>query len=132
MSTGQTLCNSCSATLTAEELAAPGSAVLACESCKRAAKLARVHRWQPVMQWEDGREGLRLASTAPVPWDSSNVVMIRVTHDGQVSVVHTVSGKRAMLEAAARSDMLMVAWPGERRQDVFIVDDRTSARKALR
>lgn len=133
MSTGQTHCNDCGEKLTEAEMAAKTSAAaLACEACRLAAKRIQATTCRrPVMQWEDGREGLRVASRSPIPWDSGNVAMIRIANDGQVFVVHTISGKRAMLADAGRSDMLLVAWPGSRRQDVFIVDDRRAAAKTL-
>jgi hypothetical protein len=79
------------------------------------------------MEWEHWQEGLRLASRALVPWDNSNVAIICIKRDGQIRAMHNVTGKREMLERAARADMLLVTWPGARRQDVFIVDDRRAA-----
>ena len=76
-------------------------------------------------------EGLRLASRAPVPWDSRNVAMLHITHDGGISVSHTLTGKRRMLQDAAPGDMVLVAWPGGQRQDMFIVDNRKAALRAL-
>jgi len=103
--------------------------------CARCRKLSagqkRRRGWLPIMQWEDGIEGLRLASTAPVPWANQNVVIIHITHSGMIQVSHTKTGKRRTLERAAPDDMLLVAWPGNRRQDIFIVNNRTAALGAL-
>ncbi len=40
---------------------------------------------------------------------------------------HTVTGKPEMLKIATAHDLLLVAWPGEWRQDVFVIDDREAA-----
>ena len=132
MSTGQTLCNSCGANLTDEEMAAPSrpEQSLICEPCRAASKTARRGGWQPVMQW-DARDGFRLASTAPIPWKDSNVAMLRISRDGLVRTAHALTGKRSMLLEAEASDLLLAAWPGSRRQDVFIINNRAVVRKAL-
>ncbi len=66
-----------------------------------------------------------------VPWDSPNVAKLQLTRDGGLRAVHTLTGKRQMLQEAAPSDMALVARPGSRHQDVVIVDDRKSALQAL-
>ena len=106
--------------------------ILLCARCRKLSAAQHRHGWQPIMQWEDGCEGLRLASRAPVPWDSPNVVLMHITRAGKISVSHTLTGKRRTLQDAAPDDMLLVAWPGARRQDVFIVDNRKAALRALR
>jgi hypothetical protein len=134
MSEGQTHCNSCDQPLGDADLNSKGfgpAGLLLCADCRRLSRAQRRDGWQPLMQWEDGREVLRLASRAPVPWDSPNVAMLQLTRGGGLRAVHTLTGKRQMLQEAAPSDMVLVAWPGSRRQDVFIVDDRKSALRAL-
>ena len=83
------------------------------------------------MQWDDGSDGLRLASQAPVPWKSASVAVICISHDKRITVARTITGKRQMLQAVSPDDMLLAGWPGQYRQDVFVVDDLKAAREAL-
>jgi hypothetical protein len=132
--TDQANCNSCSERLDSDDLNSDGYGprnTLLCARCRKLAAAQHRHGWSPIMQWEDGWEGLRLASRAPVPWDDRNVVMLRITHDGGIRVAHTVTGKVRMLQDATPGDMVLVAWPGGRRQDMFIVDNRKAALRAL-
>jgi hypothetical protein len=134
MPAGQTHCNSCSGELSATELASDSAApsgLLICDDCRSRAAKVRHHGWQPVMQWDGGSEGLRLASQAPVPWKSANVAMIRMTRGRQITTAHTITGKRQILRATVPGDMLLACWPGQYRQDVFVVDDLKAAREAL-
>lgn len=127
--TRQTRCNSCNSKLTVTELA--GSGTLICHHCRRRSEEAR-GQWHPLMQWENGgNDGLRLASAAPVPWDSPRVSLIAITAAGGIEATRTLGGKRKMLAQAGDDDMLLAAWPGQRYQAVFIVDDRQAALKAI-
>ena len=56
---------------------------------------------------------------------------MHITRAGEVNVTHTLTGKRRMLQDSSPGAMLLVAWPGARRQDVFIVDNRKAALRAL-
>jgi len=133
--TDQVFCNSCEQMLSDADLDSDGYGpknVLLCARCRRLSAAQHRRGWQPVIQWEEnGSDGLRLASLAPVPWDSRNVAMLHLTHAGGISVTHTVTGKRQMLKDAAPDDMVLVAWPGNWRQDMFIVDNRKAALLAL-
>jgi hypothetical protein len=135
MSPGQTNCNNCGGQLSEQELSGKGHGprgTLICGGCEKKAKAQRRSGWQPQMLWEgNGYDGLRLTSGAPIPWSDSNVAMIRISRDGEVETAHTRGGKQEILEEAAVADMILVAWPGSRRQDVFIVDDRQAAHNAL-
>ena len=132
--TDQTNCNSCSEPLDDNDLNSDGygpSNILLCARCRKLSAAQSRHGWQPVMQWEGPCDGLRLASLAPVPWRDPNVVMLRITHTGWIDVTHTITGKQRMLQDATPKDMVLAAWPGARRQDVFIVDNRKAALQAL-
>jgi hypothetical protein len=135
MSGDQTHCNDCGEALTAGELAGKGHGrrgTLICGRCSQRASAASRNGWHLVWQWdEEGNEGLRLASRSPVLWKDRKVAMVLVSHDGTVKSVHTVTGKRQMLETAAPGDLLLVAWPGPLRQSVFVVDDRRAALREL-
>lgn len=127
--TTQTRCNSCEAKLTAAERAATGT--LICGQCRQRWE-AVSGRWNPFMQWENGgSDGLRLASAAPVPWDSPRVSLISITAAGGIRATHTLTGKREILAQAGDDDMLLAAWPGQRYQAVFVVDDRQAALQAI-
>jgi hypothetical protein len=54
-----------------------------------------------------------------------------VARGGEVTTARTLTGKRELLGAAAPSDFVLAAWPGEYRQDVFLVDDPKAAHKAV-
>ncbi|WP_436501753.1 hypothetical protein [Actinokineospora sp. HUAS TT18] len=76
--------------------------------------------------------GLRDASTAArLPWDGRVVTLICVGADGVVSQAKTVPEKRNLLDMAGSKDLVLVAWPGQWSQDVYVVDDRKAARAAL-
>jgi len=50
-------------------------------------------------------------------------------------VVHqakTDSEKRALLASATSKDLVLVAWPGQWSQDIYVVDDLRAARAAVR
>jgi hypothetical protein len=130
----QTACSSCNAELSASELAddsAAPSHLLICDDCHSRTVKVRRHGWQPVMLWDGGSEGLRLASQAPIPWKSANVAMIRITRGRQITTANTITGKRQMLKAMTPGDMLLAGWPGQYRQDVFVIDDLKAAGQAL-
>ena len=130
MSKGQTYCASCSEPLAAAELRETTD-VLICGACTRATRAQRRHGWQPVMQWEDGGDGLRLASKAPLPWADRKVVITRITRDGQIRAARTLTGKRAIFAGAADTDLLLAAWPGNWGQDMYVIDDRKAAAAAV-
>jgi hypothetical protein len=129
--TEQTHCNSCGQKLADEELGAePSGGALVCAACAQAAAKCKRGKWKPVMQWEDGGDGLRPASRAPIPWDSRKVALTRIRRDGGVTMANTLTGKRAMLGAPA-GGLILAAWPGQYSQDVFVVDDPKAALDAL-
>jgi hypothetical protein len=76
--------------------------------------------WQP----------MRKASTVDIPWKSPLVVIIRIS-GSTVRASHRTEDKRQLLRSADPSDLVLAAWPGERRQDVFEIDDLEAACKAL-
>lgn len=131
MATGQTHCASCSEELAVDEAPAGDGQPLICGICNEALTAERRGKWKPVMQWESSLDGFRLASRAPVPWKSPQVALIRVARGGEATTARTLTGKRELLSAAMPSDLLLAAWPGQYRQDVFLVDDRKAARKAV-
>lgn len=75
-------------------------------------------------------EPLRKASEAPVPYRDRSVTFLRI-RGPLIEQTHTVEGKRQMLEAHQEGDILLLAWTGRRRTDIFEVDDLPAARQAL-
>ncbi|WP_199746699.1 MULTISPECIES: hypothetical protein [unclassified Amycolatopsis] len=71
------------------------------------------------------------SSAESLPWLARTVTLLRVGADGVVTQAKTDADKRAMLGAAEDRDLLVVAWPGEWSQDLFVVDDLAAARLAL-
>jgi hypothetical protein len=66
------------------------------------------------------------------PWRARDVTVIHVAaSSGLVTQAQGITEKRAVLDAAAEEDLLLVAWPGQWRQDVFVIDDRETARQGL-
>jgi hypothetical protein len=77
--------------------------------------------------------GLRRTSTSGevFPWRAQDVTLVCVTADGLVTQAQAIGEKRAMLEAAGHGDLLLAAWPGQWRQDIFVIDDRNAALQGL-
>ncbi|MDI5979294.1 hypothetical protein [Amycolatopsis magusensis] len=73
----------------------------------------------------------RTSQNNQFPWQSNLVTLVRVGRDGTVRQAQTDPEKRALVGAARDGDLLLAAWPGEWRQDVFVVDDLRAARLAL-
>ncbi len=60
-----------------------------------------------------------------------DVTFVCVTAGGLVTQAQTIGDKRAMLEAADDGDLLLAAWPGQWRQDIFVIDDRSAGLSGL-
>jgi hypothetical protein len=58
--------------------------------------------------------------------------LIRVDASGVVQQAKTESEKRSLLASATTRDLVLVAWPGQWSQDIYVVDDLRAARAALR
>ncbi|MDP3767754.1 MAG: hypothetical protein Q8S13_07045 [Dehalococcoidia bacterium] len=69
---------------------------------------------------------LRRTSGSPIPWKSPQVALILIA-DSVVTSTNTVTEKREFLQRATDNDTLLIAWPGEFKQDVFVIDDRAEA-----
>jgi hypothetical protein len=71
---------------------------------------------------------LRRTSDAQfVPWNAGDVTLIRISEDGRITQAQRIEEKRSALRNAAAGDCLLLAWPGQWRQDIFFVDDREAA-----
>ena len=76
---------------------------------------------------------LRSASSAArLPWLGRSVTLLRVDSTGVVEQAKTDSEKRALLETSTSRDLVLVAWPGQWSQEVYVVDDLRAARAAVR
>jgi hypothetical protein len=51
---------------------------------------------------------------------------------GVVRQAKSDSDKRALLDSATSKDLVLVAWPGQWGQDIYVVDDLRAARAAVR
>jgi hypothetical protein len=76
---------------------------------------------------------LRPASSTsiPFPYRDQSVTLLHISASGVITKASTLSEKRSMVQAVAGKDVVLAAFPGQSRQDVFIVDDLTAARAAL-
>jgi hypothetical protein len=75
---------------------------------------------------------LRNASDAArLPWLARSVTLIRVDTTGVVDQAKTDSEKRALLATATSKDLVLVAWPGQWSQEIYVVDDLKAARVAV-
>ncbi|MEU5429628.1 hypothetical protein AB0H73_29120 [Streptomyces olivoreticuli] len=68
---------------------------------------------------------------AGFPWRGQTVTLIRIDAQGVVSQATRITDKRALLAQAGPKDLVLAAWPGEWRQDVFFVDDLKAAREGI-
>ena len=71
-------------------------------------------------------------SASRMPWLQRSVTLILVDATGVVHQAKTDSDKRALLDSATRKDLVLVAWPGQWGQDIYVVDDLRAARAAVR
>lgn len=73
----------------------------------------------------------RTSVTDHFPWGGNKVTLIRIDMNGVVTQASKITEKRQLLAEAGKKDMVLAAWPGEWRQDVFWVDDLDAARRSL-
>jgi hypothetical protein len=69
----------------------------------------------------------RTSSADHVPWRGGDVTLIWITQRGSITQAQRIEEKRTVLRDAAPGDCLLLAWPGQWRQDIFLIDDRTAA-----
>lgn len=86
------------------------------------------------MKWST--VGLRKVSDVPglIPWKSPLVALIRLRTDGdacEIAHARTVGEKRSMVDSLQPSDCVVVAWPGQYSQDLFLLDDSDELRATL-
>ncbi|MGH2714187.1 MAG: hypothetical protein ACRDM7_09955 [Thermoleophilaceae bacterium] len=65
------------------------------------------------------------------PRRAGDVTLIRISASGAISQAQTIGEKREMVETARAGDCLLGAWPGQWRQDIFVIDDREAALRGL-
>lgn len=66
-----------------------------------------------------------------VPWRERDVTLIWIRTDGRITQAQGITDKRDALQEAAEDDCLLLAWPGQYRQDIFLIDDRDAALSGL-
>lgn len=84
----------------------------------------------PRTMYFDG-SALRQASSAPLPYRSREVTLVRLGAHGDLEQARTVAEKHALLDRLASDDGLLAAWTGRYYTDVFWVDQVSEARGAL-
>ena len=73
----------------------------------------------------------RTSEQERIPWRARDVTMIWIEVGGRITQAQGIEEKRRALEKAPAADCLLLAWPGEWRQDIFLVDDRAAALAGL-
>jgi hypothetical protein len=73
----------------------------------------------------------RTSDAEHVSWRAGDVTLIWITEGGRITQAQRIEEKRSALRDAASSDCLLLAWPGQWRQDIFLVDDRHAALAGL-
>jgi len=86
------------------------------------------------MNWK--HVGLRRVSEVEgrIPWKDPLVGLIRLRASGEdceIAHARTVGEKRAMADDMLPSDCLIVAWPGQHSQDMFLLDTTTELRAVM-
>jgi hypothetical protein len=76
--------------------------------------------------------GLRNASSVSrLPWRGRSVTPLCVDAHGVVQQAKTDSEKRHLLDLATSRDLVLVAWPGQWSQQIYVVDDLRATRTTL-
>lgn len=73
----------------------------------------------------------RTSQNGDLPWLDRLVTLVRVSADGEVTQATSDRDKREMIGSSGDQDLVLVAWPGQWSQDVFVVDDLSHARLSL-
>jgi hypothetical protein len=66
-----------------------------------------------------------------VPWRASTVTFISIDVNGRITQAQGIEDKRRFLREAGDDDCLLLAWPGQYRQDIFVIDDRDAGLAGL-
>ncbi len=66
--------------------------------------------------------GIRQKETEIVPVRSSAVTWIHIKTDGSIRADHTVTGKYDILDNFVKGDLLLGAWTGQYKTDIFDLD----------
>ena len=73
-----------------------------------------------------------VSGAARLPWLGRSVTLLCVDTTGVVYQAKTDSEKRSLLASATSKDLVLVGWPGQWSQDIYVVDDLRAARAAVR
>jgi hypothetical protein len=72
-----------------------------------------------------------LRRTGEQEWRASTVTFIWIDVNGRITQAQGIGDKRRFLREAGDDDCLLLAWPGQHRQDIFVIDDRDAALAGL-
>lgn len=64
-----------------------------------------------------------------IPWSKGTLTLVAQSPDGQIHYAKTMEEKRQF--AWGNFKWILVCWPGQYSQDIFLIDDMTEFRKAL-
>jgi hypothetical protein len=73
----------------------------------------------------------RTSDSDYIPWRARDVTLIWIRTDGRITQAQGITDKRDALQEGADNDCLLLAWPGQYRQDIFLIDDRGAALSGL-
>jgi hypothetical protein len=65
------------------------------------------------------------------PWRDRDVPFIHISASGVIRQAQGIVEKRTMLKEAGKDGCLLAAWPGQWRQDIFVIDDLVAAEQGL-
>lgn len=64
-----------------------------------------------------------------IPWSKGTLTLIAQTPDGKIQYAKTMEEKKNL--AWSNVDWILVCWPGQYSQDIFLIDDMKEFRRAL-
>lgn len=73
----------------------------------------------------------RASSVESFPYVAKTTTLLRVSATGVVTQATSATEKRALLADTGPKDLVVAAWRGQWRSDVFLVDDVIVARAAV-
>lgn len=73
-------------------------------------------------------------SPGTIPWKDPSLALVRLHEEAgrcEITYARDVGTKKSLLDSIVPADCVLVAWPGQHKQDVFVLDSLDDARAAL-